>query len=305
MTNRLNKKPCCYEGSKNVLLDLMKLQERFKSVCYLYRIEVLRSKLRGMRSLPNSAKRKDNMTEKEEKMEVYRLWWEYLKRSEKYKEFCKNYGELGEDFFSASYEVFLNYLIFFGNIFEKSFDDWCNEPRRRNGSLPGSRPVLDLRDKESYSSLYFKSLINWDSDSQSLPNQKQIWEIINHETQYIFLAVPVVGREDMKMIAKQIKRLRDIYKKTTNVKEADNGLRKFRMTSTRLTSNELKYYLKVYDYRKKGLSMAEVIKEMAPGENCKDMDVQDKFYRFQRYAIKIIKNVEKGTFPGKYLSSIR
>jgi hypothetical protein len=27
--NRLNKKPYCYEGSKNVLLDLLKLKERF------------------------------------------------------------------------------------------------------------------------------------------------------------------------------------------------------------------------------------------------------------------------------------
>ncbi|HUN55326.1 MAG TPA: hypothetical protein VMU29_09240 [Smithella sp.] len=243
------------------------------------------------------------MTEKEEKLEVYRLWWEYLKRSEQYKEFCKNYSNLGKDLYGPSHEVFLNYLIFFGNIFEKSFDDWRNESLRKNGGLPGSRPVLDLRDKESYSRMYFKSLVNWDNNSQSLPNEKQIWEIINYETQYIFLAVPVVGREDMKMIAKQIKRLRDKYKKTTTVKEADKEIRKFRMTSTRLISNELKYYLKVYDYRRKGLSMAEVIKEMAPGENCKDMGVQDKFYRFQRYATKIIKNVEKGTFPGKYLSS--
>ena len=27
--NRLSKKSCCYEGSKNVLLDLLKLKERF------------------------------------------------------------------------------------------------------------------------------------------------------------------------------------------------------------------------------------------------------------------------------------
>jgi hypothetical protein len=27
--NRLNKKPCCYQGSKNVVLDLLKLKGRF------------------------------------------------------------------------------------------------------------------------------------------------------------------------------------------------------------------------------------------------------------------------------------
>jgi hypothetical protein len=109
--------------------------------------------------------------------EYYQLWWEYLKRSDKYKYFCDNYGELEEDHFGASYEIFSHYMKFFGDVFKiDTAKDWWETPRRRNGRLPRSRPVLDLRDQESYSSSYFKALTNKDNSSRSFPSQKRFWK---------------------------------------------------------------------------------------------------------------------------------
>ncbi|MEE9913254.1 MAG: hypothetical protein K4571_16205 [Deltaproteobacteria bacterium] len=229
--------------------------------------------------------------------EYYRLWWEYLNRSSKYKEFCDNYGELEEEHFGEHYEVFSSYMRFYGDVFSRSFNEWCEEPRRIKGKLPRARPVLDLRDKESYRSNYFKALKPDSNLAPSLPDPKKIHEIINNEDQYIFLAVPVVGREDMATISEQIKKIRDKYRKTTTVKEADKELRKFNMPSTRLRLEELKKYLNVYDHRKAGLKMEQVIKELAPAGKG---DVHREFNRFQKKAKKIIENVEKGIFPGKY-----
>jgi hypothetical protein len=123
-------------------------------------------------------------------------------------------------------------------------------------------------------------------------------EIINNEAQYIFLAVPVVGREDMATINKQIKIIRDKYKKTDTVKKADEAFRKSIMPpSSARMRKELGKYLNVYDRHKAGLTMKQVIKELAPSQKG---DVHRAFNMFQKKAKTIIENVEKGTFPGKY-----
>jgi hypothetical protein len=232
--------------------------------------------------------------------EIYELWWEYLKRSKKFKEFCEQMNELGEDHFGDYYSVFAEYMRSFGNIFNKSVEDWLNEPRRQKGKLPGSLPVLDLRDKGTCRSVHFNALTNWDSNSEAFPSQKKIWEIIKHDTQYIFLAVPVVGREDMASIDKQIKKIRDSYKKTAAVKEADKELRKGMMASTRLRYDEIAFYLKVYDLREQGLTTKQVIEKLAPSKYCGDVIVHREFNRFNKNAKVIIANVERGFFPGQY-----
>jgi hypothetical protein len=232
--------------------------------------------------------------------EIYELWWEYLKRSKKFKEFCEQMNELGEDHFGDYYSVFAEYMRSFGNIFNKSVEDWLNEPRRRKRRL-GSLPVLDLREKESYRSLYFNALTYWNRDSESFPSQKKICEIIKSDSQYIFLAVPVVGKEDMVSISKQIKKIRDSYKQTAAVKEADKELRKCIMVSavTRLRYDEIKFYLKVYDLYKQ-LTMPQVIERLSPSKDSKSKTADTEFRHFEKKARTIIENVERGFFPGKY-----
>lgn len=242
------------------------------------------------------------MTKRDNKVsnswDFYKLWWEYLKRSDKYKFFCEKYGDHGKNKFGASYEVFQHYMRFFGNVFKfDNVDEWIKTSRRKDGRLPGSRPVLDLRDKESYYYGYFKALTDGHDSQLGFPSQEKIWEIISKEAQYIFLAVPVVGREDMDIIYEQIKIIRNKYKKTGAVKQADKILKESTMPSTRIRYDELEKYLKVYDLDKNGLKTKEIIPKIT---DLGDGDLYREIRRFKKNARNIIKNVEEGVFPGKY-----
>ena len=64
-----------------------------------------------------------------------------------------------------------------------------------------------------------------------------------------------------------------------------------------LRIDELKRYLDIFDLRKK-YSMKQII-EMK-GKNSKDTNIVSIFHQDLKRAKKIIKNVEKGYFPGNY-----
>lgn len=235
---------------------------------------------------------------------IYKLWWEYLKRSDKYKEFCERGFELGCDYWGDAYRPFIGYLKTFGNIFEQEFEDWWNSPRRKRWQSLGTYPVLDLRDSNSYHDLYFESLSTSDKELQkdNFPSPKKISEIIKSDKHYIFVAVPVVGQEDMPIIAKQIKKIRDAYKKTAGVKKADKEIRTFPLPSTRIRKEELERYLDVFDFRygNQRLKMKEVMKAVNKKRNESVAENESEFFHYQSKAKKIIENVEKGYFPGKY-----
>ena len=54
----------------------------------------------------------------------------------------------------------------------------------------------------------------------------------------------------------------------------------------------------IYDYKKQGLSMSNIIKKM--GRDNKDINIRSVFHQDLKRAKKIIKNVESGIFPGDY-----
>lgn len=249
-----------------------------------------------------------NKGKKLSEKELKFLWWEYLKRSDKFKYFCNNIYKLESNYFGDLYWPFIEYLKYFGNIFEQEFEDWWSGPRRKRWQSVGTYPVLDLRDSNSYHDLYFESLgvSNRELRNDKFPSPEKIVEIIKSDRNYIFLAVPLVGQEDMNIIKKQIRKIRDTYKKTASMKIVDKKIRRFPLPSTRIRKDELERYLDVYDFRKrnmkKKMKMKEVMKALAEKRNEPALaDVSEReFYRFQSKAIKIIENVEKGYFPGKY-----
>jgi hypothetical protein len=215
---------------------------------------------------------------KHSEKDIKKLCWDYLKRSDNFKEFCEKRHELEVDYFGECYSPLVEYYKYFGNIFEQEFDDWWNGSRRNRWKSIGSYPVRDLQGA----------------------NPKDIRSIIKSEPEYIIMAIPIAGKDDMASIARQIKKIRDHYKKTPAAKDVEKRLRRFIMPSTRIRYDELKLYLEVYDLKEKGLKMREVIKEIKPRENEKDVDIRREFNRFYSNAKTIIENVEKGYFPGKY-----
>jgi len=71
---------------------------------------------------------------------------------------------------------------------------------------------------------------------------------------------------------------------------------------------ELKLYLEVYALKKKGLTIREIISEIGkPAEKEKALyndpeykTVEDMYRVYLKKAKRIIKNTERGDFPGRY-----
>lgn len=265
---------------------------------------------------------------------IYRLWWEYLKRSDIYSEICdmrsnkieykeasgcytlgeyckKGYeahclskGKKPEKRSDEEWNLISGNLRIFGNVINRDFDEWWdasnNWIRRYSSKKPS---VIDLGDHTIYGNKSQKKVLCENlpfPDKTKPPSPQKMLKEMASDQSYVLLAIPLVGETNMEDISSQIKIIRDRYKKYESVKKADAELRVWFLPTTRIRYDELKFYLEVYDLRKQGLKLTEVIKMKHPKENEKDAAIQREFNRFHSNAKKIIKNVEKGYFPGNY-----
>ena len=114
------------------------------------------------------------------------------------------------------------------------------------------------------------------------------------------MGIPVVGTSDMKNISAEIRDIRDSYMKTKKAKVCDWVMKQSLVPSGYIRFDELKLYLSVYDLRKKGLTMPQVIKKLRPDHVGDAVNVNRQFFSYQKKAKEIICNVERGYFPGEY-----
>lgn len=269
------------------------------------------------------------MTKKDEnntsQKEVYRLWWEYLKRSEKYKFYCdieprvrivqKNGSKDNKFRIAVKYpekeklstrivssEQF--YYVWnmernwdtFGNIFKNKFDDWWEKRKIPNKELP----VLPLNDHDICAKLpLFMEMNNELKKSKvKYPSPDQVLaQLIKSEPNYIFLAVPMVGNVTMEEISAQIASIRLEYRNEPIYRLADYLYKRFKRPISRVRFDELKRYLRVYDLKQAGLTMKQIIAEIDPDPKGDDVDVMRSFRSYLQKAKKLIDNVEHGLFP--------
>lgn len=260
-------------------------------------------------------KNENNISEKE----VYRLWIEYLKRSEKYKTYCEHIhkvlrkenkkrktsgksdaldksikttvalklNKLEFDYMQRNYE-------FFGDIFVESFDDWWETHKTSKNTLP----VIVLNDPNACKVLpffakEFKKLQK--TKKRPLTPEETLKILTESEYEFIFLAVPMVGGVTMDYISKQIADIRKKWAKEFEVE--DFYYRRFNMPVSRVRYDEMKRYLQVYDYWKDGMKIKEIIAKINPNRDVNDADVIRSCRMDLQKAKKIICNVESGSFP--------
>lgn len=257
--------------------------------------------------------------------EVYQLWWEYLKRSENYKDYCdiktpiriikRQDGKYSKYTVAVknpktkkllpievSHEEFLfvwnmerNWDTF-GNIFKTSFDDWWKKRKIPNKELP----VIVLNDPDVCTKLplFMEQYNDLKRSKAKYPSPKQILEqLTKSEYDYIFLAVPMVGSATMEEISKQIASIRMEYKKQPFFRLADYMFKRFTMPISRVRFDELKRYLRVYDLKQTGLTMKKIIAEIDPARKGFDADIVRSFRSDLQKARNLIDNAEKGLFP--------
>lgn len=265
------------------------------------------------------------MTKKDEnkiyEKEVYRLWWEYLKRSDKYKSYCEylpravekikkkkiTYGDINKLFISAHSKKYADVVEqsfytdwmaenydFFGDVFKNSFDNWWDKRDIFRNKLS----IIVLNDPKACKILlsFAQDIRNRQKNKNKLPSPEKTLKILTEsEKKYIFLALPMVGDMIVHDISKEIADIRKKWAEEFDIE--DYHFRRFSMPVSRVRFDELKRYLRVYDYHKEGLKMKEIIAKIDPNRSADNANVLRSFYMDLKKAKRVIKNVEFGSFP--------
>jgi hypothetical protein len=131
-------------------------------------------------------------------------------------------------------------------------------------------------------------------------------KFLNHENRlHITVQNPHKNKEDIlnqisDLIESRRKKTRRFYKehkKEHDFFEPD----RFELPGSNLHEDELRRYLKVYDLKSSGKKMKVIAKIVHDEYKAEDIDSAKRVtYRDHKKALEIIKNVEKGFFPGKF-----
>lgn len=269
---------------------------------------------------------------KTEDRDIYKLWWDYLKRSEVYEEICKIWAmgpkEGGSQYHGLfdkltgvnklrvkfkndelnrlskkDWGVFFSYMKRFGNVHKGDFNEWWNkEYNRVKCDAARYTKVYDFKDKDFYQKVFFLESLHDRSlaPDNNIPNAETLFQRMMSAKIHMFVAIPLVGDKNMSELAVEIKRIRDGYRQNETVKKADIEVKFLALPSTRIRKDELEDYLVVHDGIKKDYSIAQIIAEKEGKKSADIGSTQRKYYRYKTKAEAIIKNVEKGIFPGKY-----
>lgn len=239
--------------------------------------------------------------------QIYELWIEYLRRSEDYKILCEyvnknGFLSLGATPESLKGKEFLPVTyLFFGDIYKQSFKEtfskistWLETFSSLSSSVENYSNLIESDVEQLISNL-----------KRTNKREPNIYELKNVIVQFIknsstlYLKVEL-SNTTMKNIKK---RITEILKERKKIIKTIPSL----MPNQNIRLEELERYLRIFDYRKDGLDYDKILsiephrKTTKNHENAEDY-AKRAFKRDLQYAKKIIKNVEKGLFPGEYHS---
>lgn len=261
--------------------------------------------------------------------EDYRLWFEYLRRSNNYKLFCSARREKNPSIENPLWKIdkerilkypephlpetglyhylVKNYVVF-GDIFTYStFNKWWNDRKeyiRKQIYFFSSKGVVDYGDKVEIDIDSFIALFKMENDRE--PTLQEFRNgLVNSikNSGYLYLRVNVVNHS-WDNLKNQVHDLVKTQIKKPIVREV--GLRHKRHSSKYFSSvfgkirrDELEKYLQVYDLREKDKKWLDIAETVLPS-NADQETKRREVLRYYKKALGIIKNVEEGIFPGEY-----
>lgn len=237
---------------------------------------------------------------------IDRLWYEYLKRSKDYQDYCelvrKGIDPFSTEKFKEFSEIHLNYS-YNGDVHSLTFEEWYERKMVfREGLLnkdesiqAGPEVIRDLA-KDCFN--YFKSVKKADPSRDDLI-EEMIRQVSRNQA-VLFLKVDVTRCDTKELIGQFSKIVRE-KKKQRWTKILGEVIRLTHETKSKRI-NELRTYLKVYDLRKQQRKYEQIIEEIErnPFNPTIEGEKIRVYKRYNNKAKKIIKNAENGTFPGKY-----
>lgn len=270
-----------------------------------------------------------NEGKKPTEKEVYKLWREYLKRSVNFqiyiymtlnvdKELIKRKSPSKFNFQERVYkhyqklfsvqELKLQDLVWlanmhdnmqeFGDVIVEPFSEWW---RRRK--IKTRLPIVDLSEPDSRQNLqHYESecriLIDEHfKNKKSIDPQDVLSLLVNSESDYVFVGIPIAGKISAEHISKEIVKIRRRRVKDERYGQADATFRRFSEPVSRIRFEELKTYLKVYDLKEDGLKMKEIIAKLEPGRKGDPVIIMRIYRGYLKKAKDVIRSVEVGFFP--------
>jgi hypothetical protein len=244
------------------------------------------------------------MGERTTKEEYFKLRWEYLKRSGEYKKYCewKRFGGKKPDceWANAANQgqkelTMLDYCefnySFFGDIHENSFETWW-ENRPRHIFEYGAIVENDI-DK------CIENFKKCEGREPSLEEFKTkfVGKIKDHY--HVYLRI--------NLVAADVKELGAVFENILKERKTDGFVKSAEcficLPENGRMAKELEHYLKIYDQKEMDLSTEKIIKKVgteAEKNDPKNLYNQDQYRAKLAKARKIIYNVERCQFPGKY-----
>ena len=234
--------------------------------------------------------------EKFKRKRYYRLWREYLKRSDEYKEFCEYMRRKREDSSIPVPEKFKKDGIYappivpvfltFHDVYVYGFDEWWEVQGKW---LMDDRPTGLYEFSEEFFKKTFDQLINsFEKNEGREPTLRELRDNFLEFATFNNRVLPVMVSPNTKL--------------ETLVKALKEVIRPYRsLRRKRIVWDELERYLIVYD-----LKAGEKLKwrEVIPRAQKATRDRSDRSLRaWQRDLQKaraIIRNAERGIFPGHY-----
>jgi hypothetical protein len=229
----------------------------------------------------------------------YRLWYEFLKRSKKYKKYCKTMraGKSPEP--TGKNAKFLGTYHSWGDVFQNPF--LASYRKFKSNRSPITRQaVVDY--KAEFRKRATDSIDNFEKRNDRKITVPELVDELGRDfkKQAIVLKIdPTRGSDDEIMTkvkeALEEKRSQPSTKALQRMESLNNCL-----TTDTPDMKHLKICLAVYDLRKSGMKYPAIAKALVLPEWG---DVERNLKRYNAAAKKLIKNAEQGTFPGDYKPS--
>lgn len=236
--------------------------------------------------------------------EVYELWFEYFKRSKGFKRLLDGFkGKEDYKYFisltfkkpSLAYDPAINSYFFFREAIYKSFDHWWEN------EFPNmEKSIRDITEKtnELFGFLYTSE---FHPENQN-PKHERIDHVWVHNELCGDIVIKIDGLIEWK-VEELLKGIRKIIISKKKASMEDESLSKGNLYPSKpLRFNEIKRYLQVYDLRNENnpkLKWREIGTKLYSKREWNE-SVERALHIDYNNAKKIIQNVEKGIFPGKY-----
>ncbi len=258
----------------------------------------------------------------------YSLWWEFLKRSEKYETFCSAIRETKHIPSSLKYlpdgrlTPLFNSYTFFGDVFRQTFEDFWQkiEPYVEFEHHPQS--CIKVHDPATLKEKFSLAI------DYALEELRTRGNLTRFKEDLCLAIFDILGFGDGSVIQvdffndKPVKELANLFCKTikkermkffsqpTITERFNKRLRENFVPAKHIHLDPIPQYLQVFDLRKAGKTWLEIAMEirhpyvlneqLVPEPQLFNHQVKTDCQRKFRKARQILQNVEEGVFPGNY-----